>query len=163
MKNKFVKGVSLACILSLIISCNPKKEEAAEAVVDKEQVKKEIQEKENEFAAAYNNGSKENIGYFADDAVTFPQNNAPVAGKPAIVKYYFSAIDSNTASHKIAFLTREVFPSNDGKQVIEVGYFKVTDSTNTEINTGNYMVLFEKRNGKYVCVREISASDMPNQ
>ena len=68
-------------------------------------------------------------------------------------------------SNKISFKTDEVFVSNDGNQVVEVGYFKVVDSTNTTVNKGNYMSLFEKRNGKYVCVRDMSASDvqLPDQ
>jgi len=44
--------------------------------------------------------------------------------------------------------------------VLEVGYFKVVDSTNTTVNKGNYMSLFVKRNGKYVCLRDMSASDI---
>ena len=70
-------------------------------------------------------------------------------------------LNSTTKSNKISFTTNEVFVSNDGNQVVEIGYYKVVDSTNTAVNTGNYMVLFEKRNGKYVCVRDMSASDMP--
>ena len=70
-------------------------------------------------------------------------------------------LNSTTESNKISFTTNEVFVSNDGNQVVEIGYYKVVDSTNTAVNTGNYMVLFEKRNGKYVCVRDMSASDMP--
>ena len=50
---------------------------------------------------------------------------------------------------------------DDGNQVVEIGYFNLADSTNAPINTGNYMVLFEKRNGNYAVVREMSASDMP--
>ena len=53
------------------------------------------------------------------------------------------------------------FPSTDGNQIVEVGYFKLSDSSNAVINTGNYMSLFEKRNGKYVCLRDMSTSDMP--
>jgi ketosteroid isomerase-like protein len=163
MKNKFVKGVPLACLISLIISCNSKQEEPVAAAVDKEQIKKEIQAKEDEFANAYNTGSKDSIGYYADDATSFAQNKAPLVGKKAIVEYLLAALDSNTSSHKISFVTNEVFPSNDGNQVVEIGYYKVVDSANTAVNTGNYIVLFEKRNGKYMCVRDMSTSDMPNQ
>jgi ketosteroid isomerase-like protein len=162
MKNKIVKGASLVCIMSLMISCNAKQEEPAAVVVDKEQIKKEIQAKEDEFANAYNTGTKESIGYYADDATSFAQNKAPLVGKKAILEYLFAALDSNTSSRKISFTTNEVFPSIDGNQVLEIGYYKVVDSANTAVNTGNYLVLFEKRNGKYVCVRDMSASDMPN-
>ena len=51
MKNKVTKGLLLFLfVLSLIIACNTKKAEPA-AVIDKEQIKKEIQAKEDEFAA----------------------------------------------------------------------------------------------------------------
>ena len=71
-----------------------------------------------------------------------------------------AGIDSSSKGNKISFTTNEVFVSSDGSQVVEVGYYKLVDSTNVAINTGNYMILFEKRNGNYVSVREMSASDM---
>ena len=61
----------------------------------------------------------------------------------------------------ISFKTNDVFVSSDGNQVVEIGYFKLVDSANAVINTGNYMSLFEKRDGKYVSVRDMSASDIP--
>jgi len=61
--------------------------------------------------------------------------------------------------NEITFTTNDVFVSNDGNQVVEVGYFNLVDSTKSTINSGNYMVLFEKRNGKYVSVREMSTSE----
>ena len=64
-------------------------------------------------------------------------------------------------SNKISFKTNEVFVSNDGNQVVEVGYFKVSAPDSTIVNSGNYMSLFEKRNGKYVVLRDMSASDRP--
>lgn len=161
MKKEIFKGVLLSGICSLMISCNSKKEEGAATVVDKEQIKKEIQAKEDAFAELYNTGQLRDIGYYADDATTFFQNRPPLIGKEAIVEFYKSAISST--SNKISFTSKDIFVSNDGNQVVEIGYFKVVDSTNTPINTGNYMSLFEKRNGKYVCVRDMSASDMPAQ
>jgi ketosteroid isomerase-like protein len=157
MKTYLINGVLLICLLSLLIACGTKK---AETVVDKEQIKKEIQDKENEFAATYNAGEMKNIGYYADDAITFAQNRPPIAGKAAIVDYLMSNVDSLSKSNKISYTTKEVFVSNDGEQVVEIGYYQVVDSTDTPVNTGNYMVLFVKRDGKYVCVRDMSASDM---
>jgi len=51
--------------------------------------------------------------------------------------------------------------SNDGNQVVEIGYYKVVNSDNAVVNSGNYMSLFVKRDGKYVSLRDMSASDMP--
>src|SRR5689334_22642296 len=158
MKQKIINGVLPGVMITLMFACNTKKEDSA-AIVDKEQIKKEIQAKEDEFAATYNAGVLKNIGYYADDATSFFQNRQPLVGKQAIIDFLKS--DDAANPNKISFKTNEVFVSNDGNQVVEIGYFKVVDSTNTAINTGNYMVLFEKRNGKYVSVRDMSASDRP--
>ena len=158
MKNMILKGASLGCIISLMIACNTEKKEPPAVVVDKEQIKKEIQAKENEFAALYNGAELKSIGYYADDAITFLQNRPALVGKEAIIEFLKADILSNT--NKITFTTNEVFVSNDGNMVVEVGHFTVVDSSGTGINKGNYMSLFEKRNGKYVCVRDMSASDV---
>jgi ketosteroid isomerase-like protein len=162
MKNKVLNGVLLSFVMSLLIACNTKNAEPVAAMVDKEQIKKEIQAKEDGFAEVFNARELRNIGYYADDATSFSQNREPLVGKQAIIEYLKANIDSIPVSNKISFETREVFVSNDGNQVVEIGYFKVVDSTtNTTVNSGNYMSLFEKRNGKYVCLRDMSVSDMP--
>src|SRR5215203_2806381 len=141
MKNRIVKGVSLGCFIGLLCACNAKKAEpaTAEVMIDKEQVKNEIQAKEDSFAALYNSGVVRNIGYYADDATTFFPNRAPLVGKEAIVAFLKEDVGSNP--NKISFTTNEVFVSNDGVQVVEIGSFKVVDAANTLINTGNYMSL----------------------
>lgn len=162
MKQKIIQSTLLSCLITLWIACGPKKEEpVAEPAMDKEQIKKEIQAKENQFADLYNAGEMRNIGYYADDATSFSQNKPPLVGKAAIVEYLKAGIDSSSKGNKISFITNEVFVSTDGNQVVEIGYYTLTDSTNVAINTGNYMVLFEKRQGEYVVVRDMSASDMP--
>ena len=158
-----LKGVTIACLITLAFACNEKKEEQPVAVasttvtVDKEQIKKEIQAKEDSFAEVYNSGQLKEIGYYADDATSFFQNREPLVGKEAIVNFLKSDVGSNP--NKISFKTNEVFVSNDGNLVVEVGAFLVIDSLDAPINRGNYMSVFEKRNGKYVAVRDMSASD----
>jgi ketosteroid isomerase-like protein len=158
MKNQIANGLIFLFLMSLLIACNTKKTESTTGM-DKEQIKKEIQAKENDYAALYNAGELKNIGYYAEDATTFYQNKAPLVGREAIVEFLKSDLVANT--NKISFTTNEVFVANDGIMVVEIGYYKVVDSTDTAINTGNYMVLFEKRNGNYYSIREMSASDMP--
>ena len=158
-----VKSLSLLTITTLLLACNGdgKKGELASNPIDKEQIKQEIQAKEDAFAELYNTGKLRDIGYYADDATSFFQNRPPLVGKQSIVEFLKNDIISNT--DRISFKTNEVFVSNDGNMVVEVGSFKVVDSANAILNTGNYMSLFEKRNGKYVAVRDMSASDMPAQ
>lgn len=159
MKTKKFKGILLTFILIFVVSCSTKKEEIG--TIDKEQIKKEIQAKEDLFAETYNAGKMKNIGYYAEDAVSFSQNRPPLIGKQEIVEYLADGIDTFAASNKISFTTIEVFPSNDGIQVVEIGQYKVTDSANVVVNSGNYMSLFEKRDGNYVSLRDMSTSDIP--
>src|SRR4030095_12944741 len=107
MKNKAVKGALLGGIITLMFACNPKTEEPAAVVVDKEQIKKEIQAKEDEFASVYNSGVLKNIGYYADDATSFFQNRQPLVGKEAIIEFLKSDAMSN--HNNISFKTNEVF------------------------------------------------------
>ncbi|MEX6689490.1 nuclear transport factor 2 family protein [Danxiaibacter flavus] len=161
MKTTIIKATTFVCITSLMLACQSqtKKEEPTTVTIDKEQIKKEIQAKETEFAATYNSGVVKNIGYYADDATSFYQNRKPLVGKDSIIAFLQSDVIGNT--DKISFTTNEVFVSENGNMVVEVGSFTVVDSTNTPFNTGNYMTLFEKRNGSYVAVRDMSASDRP--
>jgi len=159
MKNMFVKGIVLGFLFLLMASCNTNTEKSSPVSIDKEQVKKEIQARENEFAEIYNGGELKKIGYYADDAITYYQNMAPLTNKQERLE--FLEVDLAINTNKIAFTTNEVFPSKDGTQVLEIGYYTVVDSANTVVSSGNYMSLFEKRDGQYVCLRDMSASDMP--
>ena len=159
MKNMFIKGITISFLVLLIASCNTNQGNSTEVGIDKEQIKKAIQARENEFAEIYNSGELKKIGYYADDAITFYQNTAPLTSKAERLEFLKPDLNSN--SNKISFKTNEVFASNDGNQVLEIGAYTVVDSTNAIISTGNYMSLFEKRDGKYVCLRDMSASDMP--
>jgi ketosteroid isomerase-like protein len=152
MKNVTIKGLSFA-IVSLLYACNGNQQ----AQVDKEQIKKEIQAREDEFAAVFNSGTLKNIGYYADDATSFLPNTAPLVGKAAIIEFLQSDLPTN--ANKISFKTNEVYPSKDGEMVLEIGYFRVVDSANNPVNSGNYMSLFQKKDGKYVVLRDMSASD----
>ena len=158
MKKQITNGLIFLFLMSMLIACNTKKTESTTGI-DKEQIKKEIQAKEDEYAAIYNSGELKNIGYYAEDAITYFQNRAPLVGREAIVEFLKADLVGNT--NKITFTTNEVFVSNDGILVVEIGHYEVVDSANTAINTGNYMSLFEKRNGKYYALRDMSASDMP--
>lgn len=163
MKNKMLAGIAVSTVAILLIACQPKKEEAAPAApatVDKEQIKTELQAMETAFADALNAGKTEGINYYADDATSFEQNQPPLVGKAAIDAKLADDV-KDSAGTKVTFTANEVFPSNDGNQVVEIGSYKVTDATNTVKYSGNYMALFEKRDGKYVCIRDMGASDKP--
>lgn len=163
MKNKILKGIVLGLTMTLAIACQPKKEEAATAVVDKEAIKAELQAMESAFADAMNAGKPETIVYYADDVVSYDQNAAPLQGKKAVDAKLAEQVKNTAKGNKISYTANEVFPSSDGNQVVEIGSYKVVDSTGASKYSGNYMALFEKRNGKYTCIRDMGASDMPKE
>ncbi len=160
MKTKIRRGLLFFFLMSLIISCQTQKADSSANGIDIEQIKEEIQAKENAFAEIYNSGQMKKIGYYADDAISFSQNSPPLIGKKEIIDYLKANIDSLSLDNKISFKTSEVFVSNDGEQVVEIGYYKVVNAENLPVNTGYYMTMFEKRDGSYVSVRDMSASDM---
>ncbi len=159
MKINVLNSAFVALLVFLSVACNTTNEAPPAVVIDKEQIKQEIQAKENEFAALYNSKEMKNIGYYAEDAISYSQNKAPLVGREAIVAYYKENMD--TSLNKISFTTNEVFVSNDGMQVVEIGYYKLVNESDSVVNTGHYMSLFEKRDGKYVSVRDMSTSDLP--
>ena len=159
MKSIFLKGGVLGFLFLLMGACNTSQDQGASVVIDEEQIKKEIQARENEYAKVYNSGELKKIGYYADDAVTFYQNMPPLTTKAERLKFLGSDLTNNT--NMISFKTNEIFVSKDGDQVLEIGAYTVIDSAKVVISTGNYMSLFEKRDGQYVCLRDMSASDMP--
>ena len=45
--------------------------------------------------------------------------------------------------------------------LVEIGSWTEVDSSGAEVNKGHYMSYFQKRDSKYVCVRDMSVSSMP--
>jgi len=160
MKNKILIGGLLAVFTTFTIACNKKTEETTTApMMDKEKIKMEIQAIENTFASHYNTKKTDSMTYYADDAKSFFMGREPITGKDAILDYLSNDIKGVSEGIKFSFTTNEVHVSNDGEMVTEIGEFKLTDATDTKLESGNYISLFEKRNGKYVCIRDMAASD----
>jgi ketosteroid isomerase-like protein len=164
MKNKIINGMALVAFMTLVMACQPKKEEAAAApAVDKDQIKTELQALETGFADAMNAGKPETIVYYAEDATSYDQNMAPFVGKAAIDAQLADRAKKTPKGTKVSYTANEVFPSSDGNQVVELGSYTVVDSTGAKKSSGNYMSLFVKKDGKYTCIRDMGASDMPKE
>ena len=160
MINRILNGV-LFVLLVTFVACTAKKEEVVVAPVDKEQIKKMIQDKENHYAELYSKGDLGKIDYYADDAIVFAQNTRMLVGKDSIQAYLKKGLEASSPGNKISFITDDIYVFNDANQVLEIGSFRLVDSVDVLINSGHYMILFEKRDGKYVSVREMSTSDIP--
>jgi ketosteroid isomerase-like protein len=161
MKNKILISGLLGILLTVSIACNQKKEETTVTapVVDKEQIKTEIQAIEDAFAAVYNTGNVDVLTYYADDATSYFNGKMPLVGKEAIHQSMKEELANFTKGDKISFETKEVYVANNGDHVMEIGAFKFSDSTGTKLRSGNYFSLFEKRDGKYVCIRDMGNSE----
>lgn len=150
--------------MTLAIACQPKKEEPTAApIVDKEKIKAEIVAMESVMSDMYNMRSAASEQYYADDATSFSQNKPPLVGKFAIDKSMKDDLASLPDGYKISFSVNEIFPSKSGNIVVEIASYKVVDKDNEIKFKGNFMSLFEKRDGKYLCIRDMGASDMPKK
>lgn len=161
MKNKFLIGGLLLFVLTLSVSCNQKKEEptATAPAIDNEQIKTEIQAVEDAFAAVYNSGNIDSLSYYADDATSYFNGKMPLVGKEAIHQSIKEEVANFTKGDKISFETKEVYVTENGNHVVEIGAYKFSDSTGTKLRSGNYFSLFKKIDGKYKCVRDMGNSE----
>ncbi len=148
--------VAFAAATLLTASCKPAAQEPAKP--DLAQILTEIQALEDAYAAGLNaRDANAVIAYYADDAVSMV-NNAPVAsGRDALLKMTQDEIAGDTTNTPVAFEVVDIFAAGD--LVVETGKATYTDQTGNVTKTGKYMSLFEKRDGKYVCIRDIYNDD----
>ena len=119
--------------------CNP----------DVEAIKAEIQGIENTFADAISKRDAEFlVSYYADDAVNMPPDNPPVVGKEAILERTKGWLENAEELPNMKFEVVDLFAA--GNYAIEIGKF-----SEDEVEKGKYISIFEKRDGKYVCIRDI--------
>jgi len=155
MKKKILSGGLLAVILALTLACNQKNEEKS---IDKDQIKAEIQAIENNFASAYNNRNVESITYYADSAISYFAGEKPIVGKEAIHQHIANELQDFPEGAKVSFTTIEIYVTADGNNVAEIGEFKQVDSAGMLLHQGHYFSFFAKRNGKFVCMRDMTNS-----
>lgn len=159
----FVKYVS--CVL-LFASCQEaaKKETPAAATVteaakpDLAQIRSEIVAIETAWAAAQNTkDTKALMAMYADDAVSMPDGEPTLSGKAAIEKKQEADFAKPAKHASVAFETLDVYAQGD--VVTEVGKTMYKDAAGKTIGGGKYIAVFEKRDGKYLCIREIYNQD----
>ncbi len=153
-------GLSL---LFINTSCSEKEAEekemtAAVEMPDLAAIKSEIQAIETKWAEAQNTRNVDELmALYADDAVSMPDDAPTLTGKAAIRAAQEAQLAKNTSKNTIAFTTLEVYGM--GNQVLEIGTSASTDPEGKVVETGKYFAFFEKRDGKYLCIREIYNSD----
>lgn len=132
--------------------------EPAVAKADMASIKAEIQGLENDWAAADNARNAIAIAtFYSDDAISLSNNAPMIVGKAAIQKDTEQSLAKRAQGETVSYETLEVF--GDGKTVTEIGTAISKDASGKVIRTGKYMAIWEKRDGKYICIRDIYNND----
>ena len=158
MKNTPVKSALFVSIMALFFACAPQKAETEAAVIDKEQIKAEIQAIENKFAAVYTHRNVDSLTYYADSAVSYFVGQKPLSGKEAIHQFIEQELKDLPAGTKIINETLEIYVTGDGNNVAEIGAYTRLDSTGKILQNGHFFSFFAKRDGKYVCTRDMATA-----
>jgi len=159
MKSKFL---SLLFLGLCVASCSKQGERSEISSAESDEIRSEIQTIENAYAKAVNdNNTAEIMNYYAEDAVSYNSDGPPLKGKDAIRSDIRKLSSDFPATAKISFTVQEVLPSADKFQVVEIGRYEIKDEAGIAFGSGNYFSLFEKRGGKYLCIRDMQTPDTP--
>ena len=167
MKKTILLLAITTCVFSLF-SCQQKTEKEVPVSVtspatetarpDLAQIRTDIEAVENQWAAAINaKDINALMALYAEDAVSMQEGAPTLVGKAAIQKKQEMDFAAPAKFAKIGFETTDVYAQGD--VVTEVGKTFYKDSAGKTTGSGKYIALFEKRDGKYVCIREIYNSD----
>jgi uncharacterized protein (TIGR02246 family) len=142
------KPTSLATVTELQVQAKP----------DLTKLKAEIQALENSWAAADNaRNAKAVAAFYADDAISLANNKPMLVGQAAILKDIEENMAKRAKGSTVSYDIMDVF--GDENTVTEVGKATFKDAAGKIISTGKYMAVWEKRIGKFVCIRDIYNED----
>ena len=131
-----------------------------EEVLDMENIKIEIQAMEDAYAAGEKAKDADAVAaYYSDDAISYSRNKQPLSGKTAIRDNIANSIAKDTTENYNIYKVVDLFA--DGNTAVEIGSWTEFDSSGNEMENGNYMSYFQKRDGKYICVRDMSTTTSP--
>jgi len=157
MRSK-IRLILLTGISALLFSaCSNEK---AASAIDMDKLKTDIQAMEDAFAAAEKaKDAAAVVAYYSDDAISYSRNEEPTSGKAAIKERIAQRIAKDTTGNTNVYKVVDLFA--DGNMVVEIGSWKMNNPAGSEVDHGHYMSYFQKRDGKYVCVRDMSVSSTP--
>ncbi len=131
-----------------------------EEVLDMEKVRGEIQAMEDAYAAGEKAKDADAVAaYYSEDAMSYNRNKEPLSGKAAIRDNIANSIAKDTTENYNVYKVVDLFA--EGNTAVEIGSWTEFDSSGNEKDNGNYMSYFQKRDGKYICVRDMSTTTSP--
>ncbi len=157
--SKSIRFFGFLAFAALILSaCSTA--EVKEEVIDMATVKVEIQAMEDAYAAGQKAKDADAVAaYYSDDAISYGQNKQPFVGKASIRENIADKIAKDTTDDYNVYKIVDLFA--EGSTAIEIGSWTQFDAAGNEKENGNYMSYFQKRDGKYICVRDMSTTTAP--
>ena len=155
------KGIRLLGVLTSIVlmftACSTVEKPVP---LDMANVKAEIQAMEDAYAAAEKAKDADGVAaYYSEDAISYSRNTQPVSGRSAIRDKIAKRIANDTLGKYNVYKVVDLFA--EGNSAVEIGSWTEFNTEGTETENGYYMSYFEKRDGKYECVRDMSLTTMP--
>jgi uncharacterized protein (TIGR02246 family) len=113
------------------------------------------------WAAAYNAGDADKLAaMYWEDAVLQPPGAPAAAGRAAIREF----LAGDTAATRGAGLMMNIPEAGavdvSGDLAYEAGNYTVTDASGAVVDAGKYFGVFQKRDGKWLYIRDTWNSDM---
>jgi uncharacterized protein (TIGR02246 family) len=114
------------------------------------------------WATAYNTGDGEAMAAsYAEDAVLLPPN-APAAVGRAAIREFLETDSQGTRAAGITFNIPGDGPVQvSGDLAYESGSFTATDASGATVASGKYIGVFNKKDGKWLLVRDTWNTDAP--
>ncbi len=157
MKKKF-QFFLFAAIPVLLFSCSNGEKKAEP--VDMAKTKVDIQAMEDAYAAAEKAKDADAVvAYYAEDALSYHRNEAPSSGKAAIKEYTAKRLAKDSTGNHNVYKVVDLF--GEGNMLVEIGSWSEMNPAGAEVDMGFYMSYFQKKDGKYTCVRDMSVSTKP--
>jgi uncharacterized protein (TIGR02246 family) len=125
---------------------------------DMSKIQAEIQALNDTWATAYNtNDAATILGFYADDAISMPDDAPMLVGKAAIQKDLETSFANRKVTKFVTYETVDVL--GDENMVTEIGKMTAKDTAGKVAYTGKYMAVWEKRKGNWQVIREIYNHD----
>lgn len=157
---KNIKLLGFLAIAVLFLSACATKETEEVEVLDMDMIKSEIQAMEDAYAAGEKAKDADAVvAYYSEDAISYSRNSQPLSGKAAIRESIAKRIAEDTTGNYNVYKVVDLFA--EGNTAVEVGSWTEYDADGNEKENGNYMSYFQKRDGKYICVRDMSTTTAP--
>ncbi len=146
-----------------LFSCEPaEKHEAVEEAetIDMAALTVEIQAMEDAFSAAEKaKDANAVVAYYSDNIINYGSNSEPVVGKESLRAKIAERLANDTTGNYNVYKVVDLFA--EGNSAVEIGSWTSFDAAGNELENGHYMSYFQKEDGQYKCVRDMSSSTKP--